>query len=454
MKFENICDSSIEQQILGSMLTNVESCLLVKEYNIKANDFYYTYHQELFKAITKVFNSEYKVDLILILHYLKDNDLLQKVKSVTYVTELSTSIASTVNLEHYLKILKTYRQKRESLELAKFINSNLHQDIEDLKQNITKRISNIMNNTQEDTSEQQGMEYLEILERRIRGEEAAIKTGLRELDENISGLYPGDLVSIFAFSGVGKTTLATQIALNNLNIGKKVLFFSLEMAKEQVRGRIISNHSDVLFKHLKTGELSDNELSRVIKSNDFLSINNKLFISEEDSLSNIINKIQLECMKDNVDIVFVDYVGLINTGDRTQKDHERVAECTRVFKKIAKDFKKPIVILAQGKQESASKMSNRNMMVDEKVSVNDIAGGASIYRDSDIVLGLYRNTSLDNKVVREMLRKEDENNINYNSRMADKNPYCVNILIKKNRAGERNIISCRWNPEYYRIRNW
>lgn len=99
-------------------------------------------------------------------------------------------------------------------------------------------------------------------------------------------------------------------------------------------------------------------------------------------------------------------------------------------------------------------MQNKNIALWDKVAFNDIAGGASIYRDSDIVLGMYRNVELDNKLVRDYLVKENEKNIDYNSPLADKNPECVNILIKKSRASKKDILNFRWKAESYRINNW
>ncbi|MBU5454539.1 DnaB-like helicase C-terminal domain-containing protein [Caproiciproducens sp. MSJ-32] len=455
MEYEKLHSDEVEQAILGAMILNVESCIQVIEAGVIEEDFYFKSNQIIFQTIKDIFKRKNTIDLLLLLEEMKDKDLIKKTKGISYITNLTISVITTSNLESYIELLKEYSHKRKLLFISNHIRSNIGKNIEDLQQEITGLINNVIGERQSmETSEGQELEYIKILEKRMEGIDVAIKTGINGLDNKISGFSTGDLITIFAFSGVGKTALAAQIALNNIKDNKKVLFFSLEMPKEQVRDRLISNLTGISFKKLRKGELNDNELVNVIKANSYLSANNKLLISEEDELINITSKIQLEVMKNDIDIVFIDYINLINITGSNKEEHYKVAECTRLLKKLAIKIRKPIVILAQGKQECASKMANKNLNVWEKVAVNDIAGGASIYRDSDIVIGMYRNVELDNKAVRDTLIKEDERNINYNSPLADKNPECINLLIKKSRASGKDIIAVRWKAENYRISNW
>ena len=363
-------------------------------------------------------------------------------------------VITTSNIKAYVEALKEYSQKRYLINISKSIQLNIDKSPEEIQQVVNTLIVDMTTESSTETVEGQEEEYLNVLDKRMKGEINPLRTGLRDLDNNITGFSGGDLVTIFAFSGVGKTTLATQIALNVIRQKKRVLFFSLEMPKEQIRDRIISNLTNIPFRNIKYGRLQDEELNKVIMANGYLSRDKGLLVSEEDELVDITSKIQYEVLKNNIDIVFIDYINLVNITGNNKEEHQRITECTRLFKKLAKSIKKPIVILAQGKQESAYKMQNKNIALWDKVAVNDIAGGASIYRDSDIVLGMYRNVELDNKLVRDYLVKENEKNIDYNSPLADKNPECVNILIKKSRASKKDILNFRWKAESYRINNW
>lgn len=437
------------------MIIDTNSCIKVLELNCNDDDFYKSNNQILFSEIKKIFRDKGKIDLIMLLEDLKDKELLEKVGGITRVTELTMSVITTSNIEEYVELLKSYSQKRKLMNISKYIQGNLFKNVDDIQQEVTNMLGDVIEGKAfVETVESQETEYLNVLEKRLRGEISVLKTGIRDLDGEIVGLNGGDLVTIFAFSGVGKTALANQISVNIIKQRKKVLFFSLEMPKEQIRDRMISNLTGIPFKQIKYSQLNDDEMDKVINANSFLSRNKGLLVSEEDELMNIIGKIQIEVMRNDIDIIFIDYINLINISGNFKEEHHKVTECTRQLKKVAKMVNKPIVILAQGKQESASKMSNRNLGLWEKVAVNDIAGGASIYRDSDIVLGMYRNVELDNRIVREKMMIENDRSIDYASKHADKNPECINLLIKKSRASGKGIVNLKWKAEIYSIRDW
>lgn len=455
MEQVNLYSDEVEQTILGAMITNNESCLVIINEKVKSDDFYRSYNQVIFRAISRIFKEKGTVDLVMVLEELKNKNQIEKANSITYVSDLTEACITTTNITSYIELLKGYSRKRKLLDVARFINTNIGKSIEEVQQGVTGLLMEVVEEkTSNETSENQEEEYIEILEKRIKGEIVAMRTGISEIDKTIKGFNGGDLISIFAFSGVGKTTLAINIALNIIRQKKRVLIFSLEMPKEQIRDRIIANMTNIPFHKIKYGEFNSSEEEQIIKANSMLSRNKSLLVLEEDDLMNITSKIQMEVMKNNIDIVFIDYINLINIMGNNKDEYLKVTECTRLLKKLSKKIDKPIVILAQGKQEQASKMANKNMAVWDKVAVNDIAGGSAIYRDSDVVLGMYRNVELDNEVVRRALWQQNEKNIDYNSKDADRNPECMNILIKKSRASGKAIVAVKWNPKIYKIRNW
>ena len=454
MDRDKLYSMEVEEQILGISICETKCFIQVMELKVKESDFYFDRNKILFNAIKTVFREKQTTDFVILAEYLKKNNTLDKVGGITKISDLMGGVITTSNIKAYVEALKEYSQKRYLINISKSIQLNIDKSPEEIQQVVNTLIVDMTTESSTETVEGQEEEYLNVLDKRMKGEINPLRTGLRDLDNNITGFSGGDLVTIFAFSGVGKTTLATQIALNVIRQKKRVLFFSLEMPKEQIRDRIISNLTNIPFRNIKYGRLQDEELNKVIMANGYLSRDKGLLVSEEDGLVDITSKIQYEVLKNNIDIVFIDYINLVNITGNNKEEHQRITECTRLFKKLAKSIKKPIVILAQGKQESAHKMQNKNIALWDKVAVNDIAGGASIYRDSDIVLGMYRNVELDNKLVRDYLVKENEKNIDYNSPLADKNPECVNILIKKSRASKKDILNFRWKAESYRINNW
>lgn len=450
MNIDVIRNIDIEKYILGGMMLSNEGYYIATNYKLTKEDFYNTKHQTIFTTIKKVFEENNKIDLVLVAAKLKDNNELEAAGGVTYLTEVSEACLSIENIDVYIEKLKEYSKKRSLLDLSKYITSNLDKDSKDLEAEATKMILKSMGDEEaSDNAESQGDEFLKFLEEVDKGEVSEYKTGLTALDNIIGGFNGGNLVTLFSFSNVGKTTLALQLALNNLNMKKKVLFFSLEMRMTELRAKMISNMVDVDYKYITQTKNKDPEMwCKLAEANDFLS---KGFnVSNEDNLSNIVTKILYEVNKNDVDIIFIDYINLVTIAGFNKEEYQKNKICTRELKKLALKINKPIVILAQAKQEAASKMTNANLDIHEKLSVNDVAGGADIFRDSDIVIGMYRNTELDS-ITDPQARAEK---IKYGSTNADENPECANLLIKKTRASRKGTIAVTYKADRSRIGNF
>lgn len=446
---EVLKDIQIESYVLGGMM-NTKGYYISIDYKLTENDFYYTKNKILFNAIKQVFEENSIVDFILVTEKLKNSKELEVIGGISYISHVSSSCLSIGNLDAYIDKLKEYSSKRKYYELSKFIIGNLDKDVKDLQAESTKIILNAIdeNESMED-SKIQGEKFIKYLEEVEKGKAAEIKTYISPLDRVIGGFNRGNLVTIFAFSNVGKTSLALQIALNNIRMKKKVLFFSLEMQMEELRGRLITNLTNIDYKKIMFQKDKEaNEFENILKANDLLSCG--LTVSSEDNLNNITSKILYEVVQNDVDIIFIDYINLITIAGFNKEEHQKNAICTRELKKLALKINKPIVIIAQAKQEVASKMNNNNLEVYDKLSVNDVAGGSSIFRDSDIVLGMYRNIELDNPSV----RQDKADIIDYSSLDADVNPECANILVKKARASGKGIVSVKYIGDRFRISNW
>ena len=449
MNLDNLRNLELEQYVLGGLLDR-EGYLIANDFKVSDKDFYDTKHQIIFNAIKRVFNSESKLDILAVADNLKNSNELQKVGGVTYLTELMSSCLSINNLDTHIPRLKDYTKKRDLYELGKFLINNLDKPSEELQ---IKSSELILNNLEEeskvDTRESQGDDFLKYIEEVGKGETTIIKTYLTALDRIIGGFYQGNLVTIFSFSNVGKTTFMLQLALNNIRMNKKALVFSLEMSPNEIRGRMITNLTNIPYQRLMyEEEKTAEEYEKILKANDELS--KGLIVSNEDNLNNMMAKIQYEVLKNDTDIIFIDYIDLITLDSDRGEEYKKNIVVTRALKRLALKLKKPIVILAQCKQEVASKMSNPSLSINEKIAVNDVGGGASIFRDSDIVLGLYRNTELDNKEV----RREMGDKIDYNSPNADKNPEVINILVKKTRASGKGMTACRYEADKFRVSNF
>ena len=220
MEIEKLKSNEIEQIIIGSMIGEEGTRFQILE-DVKEDDFYYPKHQVVFEVIKNLFKEGKKIDLVIVLEELKNRNLIEKAGGVSYVSSVTSSVFMTSTLEEYIELLKEYSYKRKLYDVSKYINTNLNKTATELQQEVMDRvIKAVKDENSKETPEKQEEEYLEILEKRIKGELSPIKTGLLGVDKNIGGFGAGDLITIFAFSGVGKTTLALQIALNNIKADK------------------------------------------------------------------------------------------------------------------------------------------------------------------------------------------------------------------------------------------
>lgn len=451
MNLDLIRNIEVEQNIIGSMIIDKKCILATKNKNIIAADFYEDKHKDIFVAINQIFKDKNQMDLILLVDYLKNKGQITEAVSITYITELSGSISSTANINNYLDILLKYSCKRKIVEISNYINKNEGLDNEILKEEIHKKVLDLFDMQKgKEKMREVGENFLVSLEKRSSGEIIGIKTGLNALDDNIGGLYPAELITIFAFSSVGKTALALQMALNIIKQEKKILYFSLEMPGEQILERLNANICSISSKDLRDGNLQTSEWSQVAQATGYLCTDNRLIISDESSLEGITAKIQLEKLKNNTDIVFIDYIGLIEAPKEERRDLQ-IANITRKFKLLALNLNIPIVILAQAKQ-STNGRNTGNYKAYEKISETDIGESGAVYKDSDKVIAMYRNIELDDPAAR--LEANKQNKLNYNSKDATYNPECVNLLIKKCRNGSKATTAFKWEGKYFRISNF
>jgi replicative DNA helicase len=451
MNLDTFRNLEIEQSILGCMISDIKSILAIENSSINSDDFYMNKHKILFDAIKQTYKEQQQFDIVLLVDYLKNKNTLEKVDGITYISELANSVVSTVNINVYIDILIEYSCKRKIMDLKHYIEKNSELDNEVLKNEIHKRVLNLFEIRKAlDEMRTHGESFIYLLEKRARGETTEIKTGLFALDDIIGGLGKSELITLFAFSSVGKTTLALQMAINAMKQNKKVLFFSLEMSEEQLIERLNANLCSISSKDLRIGNLKDNDWAEVTKATDYLCNNGLLKICRNNTLDEIIAKIQLEKLKSNVDVVFIDYIGLIETPREERRDLQ-IANITRKLKQLSGSANIPIVILAQAKQSTNGK-NGGSYKPHEKISETDIGESGAIYKDSDKVIAMYRNIELDDPIARKVAN--DEGKLNYNSKDATYNPDCVNLLVKKCRNGTKGTLAFSWEGRYYRIRNY
>ncbi len=209
-----------------------------------------------------------------------------------------------------------------------------------------------------------------------------IPTGIRDLDETITGLNRSDLILLGARPGMGKTSFALNIARHVAVKEKRpVAFFSLEMTKEQLASRMLSTEGEVGGTKLRTGKLTEDEWVRLIEAGDMLS-KTQIYFDDTPGITVPEMKAKLRRLKD-VDLVIIDYLQLMSGAKRIDNRVQEISEITRNLKIMAKEINVPVITLSQLSRASEQRTEHRPVL-------SDLRDSGSIEQDADIVLFLYR----------------------------------------------------------------
>lgn len=430
----------LEQEILGAMFK--DSNLIIEAKNrIKAEMFLYSKHRRIYLGILEMVKEKLEIDLVTFLEHHKK--VIGEMDGVAYVSEIFACSVSSLAFNTKLKLLVDNYKKHLYLKAVDKINGDMNlEEIESEIEEAKVKIHKCSLKKEIDINAQYD-EYINWLydENRDKG----IKSGLLYVDKYLGNFQKGRLITIFARSGVGKTTFSLQLASNMALGGYKVFYGSAEMTRNQIFNKIAGSYLS-----LSTKAIDDDSILKEDKDNisRFMAnlINKKIYVSMETNFERFVNEIKVYKMQNSLDIVFVDYINkYIDFSDKDLMTN-RLGKISGVLKTLAMEEDICIVLLAQA-----------NRMVDkrggdiplEKIDSGDIQDSARIEQDSDQVIALYRNIKLDDRVYRDMMFRQGK--LRYNSKNADENPECMNVVVIKNRHGSRGTCALRWNGRYSRV---
>lgn len=426
-----------EQAVLGSILID-PSCITQVLIMVKPDYFYLPQHKEIFTIMQEIDALGGKIDPLIVLEKLKDQKIYDDASGKQYLFQLAEMVPSTENVEAYSKIIREKYYVRSLINVSKGIiedasSSNesadslleaAEQKIYDIRQGRVTRgpakIGDIIVNEVYDK--------LQKLSGADKDKYKGYTTGFIDLDKAITGLNKSDLVIIGARPAMGKTSLALNLARNTAMMGKKkVLFFSLEMTKEQLAQRVLSTEARIESTKMRTGNISGEEWAKLATATALLS-NCELYFDDTSNMTVSEMKSRIRRLRD-VDAVFVDYLQLMKSGGRVESRVQEVSEITRNLKLMAKDLNIPVVVLAQLARTTEGRGKSH------KPQLSDLRESGSIEQDADIVIMLYR----DEYYAGEKDEQPDEPRPAINE---------AEFIISKNRHGPTTTIKVAWNGDY------
>ena len=419
-----------EQSVLGSMLIDARCVPEVIE-ALKPEDFYLRTNREIYETIYSMFNFSLTIDPVTVLDHMRQNGVYDENTSRNYILQLMDITPTAANVKEYVTIVKDKALLRHIAETAGELTA-LVQEGTDTAQKVLdiaeQRIYAIRQGRASQGLAHISSVILSVYER--LNELAAsgravpgLSTGLPDVDAAISGLNKSDLILLAARPGMGKTSFALNLLLHAGKFsGKTVVFFSLEMSREQLAMRLISSESFVDNKKLVTGNLGEEDWGKIAAASAALN-QTQILIDDNPSLS--VADMNAKCRRvDNLGLVVIDYLQLMTSaGGPTRSGDNRqqvVSDISRALKIMAKELNVPVLCLSQLSRANESRSDKRPML-------SDLRESGAIEQDADIVLFLYREGY-------------------YNEDTEDHN--LAECIIAKNRHGETGKVYLQWLPEF------
>jgi replicative DNA helicase len=366
-----------EQAILGVLLTNSTYASIIFA-NLTLESFYNETHKIIYETILKIIENNCSLNITNIISKLQDEGLLQKIGGIGIISKLLNITNNINDLDFYIETLKEKHLRRKLIRLGKeIINSGYS-----INENIEKIILNIENELFE-LSDQKNIKtiynstelvdqlFLEIKSKITKKESVGFQTAFKDLDSILQGFQPSDLIIIAGRPSMGKTALA-------LNLGKNIveayniplIIFSLEMSRQQIMYRFLSNESKINSNRLKSGKMTQLEwkkLSISMKKFSELSI----FINDNSdvSLGEIRSTIKkFSKAKYQGALVIIDYLQLMKTNLKNENRTQEISYLTRNLKILCKEFNIPIIVLSQLSRNVESRINKKPMLSDLRES--------------------------------------------------------------------------------------
>lgn len=332
--------TNIEMSVLGSFIT--DETLAYKLEELHEYMFTMEYNRQIFITMKELYKNNKNLDIETI--YVKLSEKSCGV-NISYLSNL-VAISQSYAIDTHISILRDKYIRREIIKNCTDLFQSLgeDEDVNTVMYRFETNLNKILNQENIEVDDSISAICDKLLNFLENNDEKGIKFGIKYLDEIIGGLFKGELTTIAARSGVGKTALALQIMLNCAEQGKRVLFISREMSKEQVFMRNITKKTGVSTKSMKNKTLSEDDWAKIIQTMGNFNSNDLIYINDKIST---IPELKRRIRQVKPDLVIVDYVQLMTVEGKLQNREREVASLSRDLKNITMDFSIPVIQLSQ-----------------------------------------------------------------------------------------------------------
>lgn len=427
-----------EQAVLGGLMLAPEAYDRVAD-KLTSEDFYRRDHQLIFRAINELAEKNRPYDAVTLGEWFDSQGQIDLVAGGAYLIELASSTPSAANIVAYAEIVRDKAVMRQLIEVGtSIVNDGFQPEGRDSAELLANAEQNVfaiaeagargkrdfvsVNNALKDA--------FDVLQDRFNngGSVTGLPTGYTEFDNMTAGLQPTDLIILAARPAMGKTTFALNIAeFAAIKSKKAVAVFSMEMSAAQLALRLISSNGRVNATRLRTGQLEDEDWSRVTGAIRMLK-ETKIFIDDTPGLSPDVLRAKSRRLKREHDLglIVIDYLQLMGVPGNSENRATEISEISRSLKGLAKELNVPVIALSQLNRSLETRTDKRPVMADLRES-------GAIEQDADIIIFIYRD--------------------DYYNKETSPDKGLAEIIIGKQRSGPTGSLKLRFFGEYTRFDN-
>jgi len=422
-----------EKSLLGAVLIDEETLADITEH-VTQKDFYEKRHGMIYDAIMRLYEKRKPVDLLTLTDELKRKKELEDVGGSAYLTELTNYVPTSAHAESYAEIVAQKAVRRRLIRASGEISEmgfNEESSTQELLQQAEQELFAVSDQSLKqdlvsiETILTDSFDRMEELHRN-KGQLRGVRTGYRDLDNMTAGLQRSDLIILAARPAMGKTTLVTNLAYNVATIAKQsVLFFSLEMSKEQLVDRMLADASGVDAWNIRTGNLSEDDFSKLSDAMGEMA-EAPIYIDDTPGVSvlEMRTKARRAAHEAPLGLIIIDYLQLMQGSGRDNGNRvQEVSEISRGLKLLARELNVPVIALSQ----LSRSVESRTPQIPQ---LSDLRESGSIEQDADIVMFIYREAYYNPDTDRENI---------------------TDLIIAKHRNGPTGKVELYFHPERLRF---
>jgi replicative DNA helicase len=389
--------TDLEEAVLGALMLERDALTTVIEI-LKPESFYKEAHQLIYKTVIELFDRSEPIDLLTVSNHLRTKGELEVVGGAYYITQLTSKVNSSANIEYHARIVAEQAIKRDLIAIASGVHKDAFEDTTDVFE-LLDRTEQALYSVSESNIKKNYSDMRSLMGEALRELQAkkdhdshltGTPSGFTDLDRITSGWQKSDLIIIAARPGMGKTAFVVSAMRNAaVDFKKGVAIFSLEMSSVQLVNRLISAEAELSSEKIKKGNLEEYEWAQLHHKISALT-NAPIFIDDTPAIS--IRELRTKCRrlkaKNDIQLVIIDYLQLMSSegnakGGAGNREQE-ISAISRSLKQLAKELNVPVIALSQLSRSVETRGG------DKRPQLSDLRESGAIEQDADMVIFLYR----------------------------------------------------------------